>query len=644
MLILKAMDLEALSRWSTSSPLAAGRAAVEEDFSATQRRGLRPDEIRRLEVLGNSAAEWSGVEVPEHFDPERVVGCRFEGRVALSGFAGGASGERGAGSGPAGLYSSLLRDCRVAEGATIARCGRIERAFIGRGAVIEGVGRLGVSSAVSRFGNELELFNKPLYSRALRGVADLPFEWAVRATGPDSQGKRSAEFEEALRAASGAWAQRFESITAYVGPGTTIRATPVVEDAWIGPNVEIDGAGTLRNVTIWGDPHAPTYVGDGAQLRGALIGPGCRVGDQSLVRDSLLVEAVQVGDQAIVKGSLIGPNVRLGECEINDSLLGPFTTALHHGLVISAWWPEGRGNIGYGANVGSNHTGRAPDQEIWPGEGVFFGLGCNIKLPANFRGAPYSLIATGTDTPPQRIAFPFSLISKPATLPDGLSRSLNEIQPGWGLIHNAYGLERQERNQFSRNRARLTALMPGVFRLELSGLLDASRARLVEAARDGVEVYDESRIRGLGGNFLTEDARRRGIEAYAFGLSLIAARSLLRSLDRLDGGEESGELRDLLARGFRSAARTFGITEPEPLIKAALRIEEEWLARVIASKSRDDRRGEMIIDDYAERHVEAARDPLIGEVREDLERRRARVRRDLANLTRAGALPADASA
>jgi hypothetical protein len=320
--------------------------------------------------------------------------------------------------------------------------------------------------------------------------------------------------------------------------------------------------------------------------------------------------------------------------------MGPFTTALHHALVISAWWPEGRGNVGYGANVGSNHTGRAPDQEIWPGEGVFFGLGCNIKLPANFREAPYSLIATGTDTLPQKVAFPFSLISKPATFPEGLPRSLNEIQPGWSLIHNAYGLERQERNQVARNRARLTSLTPGVFRLEWSGLLEAARSRLVEAARDGAAPYDDSRVPGLGRNFMTDEARRRGIEAYAFGLSLIASRALHRAVDRLTAGDSGADALDGLSRALKFASRTIGITEPEALLKALLRIEEEWLARVMASKSRDDRRGESIIDDYAERHVDAPRDPLVREVRDDLERRRSGIRRDRDNLARAGVIPA----
>lgn len=37
--------------------------------------------------------------------------------------------------------------------------------------------------------------------------------------------------------------------------------------------------------------------------------------------------------------------------------------------------PPHTGNVAYGAKVGSNHTGRAADQEAVLGEGVFFGLG-----------------------------------------------------------------------------------------------------------------------------------------------------------------------------------------------------------------------------------------------------------------------------
>ena len=85
------------------------------------------------------------------------------------------------------------------------------------------------------------------------------------------------------------------------------------------------------------------------------------------------------------------------------------------------------------SGVNSNHTSKAPDQEIRPGEGVFFGLGTCIKFPANYQKAAYSVIATGVCALPQKVEFPFALINTPGESITGLSPAINEISPGWLL-------------------------------------------------------------------------------------------------------------------------------------------------------------------------------------------------------------------
>jgi hypothetical protein len=40
----------------------------------------------------------------------------------------------------------------------------------------------------------------------------------------------------------------------------------------------------------------------------------------------------------------------------------PFVGFHHQALLIATIWPSGRGNVSHGASVGSNHTGKAPDQ------------------------------------------------------------------------------------------------------------------------------------------------------------------------------------------------------------------------------------------------------------------------------------------
>src|SRR5262249_14648712 len=119
----------------------------------------------------------------------------------------------------------------------------------------------------------------------------------------------------------------------------------------------------------------------------------------------------------------------LAEGEISSSLIGPLVGFHHQSMLIATFWPTGRGNVGYvyssaqgvlshpfyfrryGANCGSNHTSRVSDQSMWPGEGVFFGLGSSLKFPLNLSRAPYSVIATGVVFGPGRLDFPFSLIT-----------------------------------------------------------------------------------------------------------------------------------------------------------------------------------------------------------------------------------------
>ena len=56
--------------------------------------------------------------------------------------------------------------------------------------------------------------------------------------------------------------------------------------------------------------------------------------------------------------SVLGPDSGVGAGECLHCLVGPFVGFHHQSLLIATIWPLGRGNVGYGANVGSNHTSR----------------------------------------------------------------------------------------------------------------------------------------------------------------------------------------------------------------------------------------------------------------------------------------------
>jgi hypothetical protein len=87
---------------------------------------------------------------------------------------------------------------------------------------------------------------------------------------------------------------------------------------------------------------------------------------------------------------------------------------------------------------------------ICSGEGVFFGLGTNIKFPACYEESPYSIIASGVTTLPQRVRFPFSLIMSPTESIKGLSIAINEIIPAWILYESEFTFFRNENKFISR--------------------------------------------------------------------------------------------------------------------------------------------------------------------------------------------------
>ncbi len=597
------------ARGLESSRLVAEREAVESELNAKSARSLTGEEVDHLVEQGNSARDWRGVKVLEKFSVDSIVGNRFEGTVIL---------------GRSEIFYSTLADCVVGPDCRISHCGRLSRYLVGAGALIENVGRIEMSRETSEFGNDLELFHEELFSRALRTVAELPFGCAAWIGGPEAA--RSRKRADSLRAQINSYALGMKSDRGYLAPGVQILGATAIENCWIGRGVEIIGAGTLRDSTFWTDGGKPTVIRDGAQVRHSLIGPGCMIENLACVENSIFFEEVFAGCQAIVKGSAVGANTRLSASECNDCLLGPFSMAIHHGLILAAWWPEGKGNIAYGSNVGSNHTGRAPDQEIWPGEGLFCGLGCNVKFPSNFREAPYTIIATGLTTLPQKVSFPFSLISAPTQVFRGAPPALNELQPGWGLVRNAYGIERHERNMAKRNRARRMRIETEILRPDILGLCERAMIRLKRAKKQIRPFYTGREIPGLGKNVMTERARAEGLKAYAWGLRIGAARRLLRELEV---EENSANL-----EGLNWCVGILGESAPRLLLDLAMKIHAEWVKLVIESKAVDDRRGIAILDDYEERHLTVERDPLVAEIQAEHRRHRDAMKKYLSVLQR----------
>jgi hypothetical protein len=343
-------------------------------------------------------------------------------------------------------------------------------------------------------------------------------------------------------------------------------------------------------------------IRNGAIIEGSILQEGTTVENQAIVRESLLFEHSHASDHGTVVATLVGPNSGVSKGEATASFLGPFVGFHHQSLLIASYWPRGRGNIGYGANVGSNHTTRLADQECWPGEGQFFGLSCCIKFPANFSEAPYSVVATGVTTLPQKMSFPFSLITEAdAGLPP-ITAGLNCLLPAWNLGENYFALKRNEEKFKARNKATKNHFDLSLFRPEILATMQSALDRLekVEVIQD---VYLESDINGLGKNYLTEKARLKAIETYRFFL----------------------ELADLRRRRNLGSLKRPGLERLQILLPRLQTMAER-------SRGRDFERGCAIIDDYNLTHERPEEDPYLNKLRTELAQEMTEINAGLAAM------------
>lgn len=288
-----------------------------------------------------------------------------------------------------GVYDSHLADVWVLDGACVVRCGLVQNCVVGSKATLLNCGIVGspYDEAPSTFSNGTfvtvgpETGGREVPISAVSNFEDLA-QYCCRGTLP----RTLAASAEASAAAAVAYGKGCASPYTIVAHGAILRGCTRIERCLIGRHVTIESS-VVQDSTVLGHISQPTTVVT-STVEGSVIQSGCAVTQNSIVTNSLMCIGSGVQRHGMLGSSILGSHSFVSEGEVGSSLLGPLVGFHHQALLVAAFWPAGRGNIGYGANVGSNHTGKRNDQEIWPGEGVFYGLGCCIKYPCNMSEAP----------------------------------------------------------------------------------------------------------------------------------------------------------------------------------------------------------------------------------------------------------------
>ena len=575
---------------------------------------LAPAQIRVLEKQGNTAESWKDVWVGTGFDPKRVQRCHFAGPAVLSSFSGMVVVEGVSLS--TGLSHSVLSSCVIGRNALVRNVRLLNRTVVEEGAVLFDVGALTKGKSDS-FANGLELaLAVETGGREVPMFAELTVEgaWVLACS------RANKELLSGYADRLAAYVKEVEAPFNVVGPSAKVLHTPRVMDVFLGDSALVDAAAAVENVTVLSSASETSEISDGAIVKCSILQWSCKVSGGAIVDSSLLTEHSHVERHGKVTHSLLGPNTGVGEGEVTSALVGPFVGFHHQALLIAALWPEGKGNVGYGANIGSNHTAKAPDQEIWPGEGTFFGLGVNIKFPSNLTRSPYTIIASGVSMLPQKVEFPFSLINTPAASIPGISPAYNEIMPAWVLSDNIYMVKRNEGKYQKRNKAKRSRFEFEVFRPEIVDMMLDARERLKKAG--GKELYTSREVEGLGKNTLSEGSRKRAIETYTFYIRYYALQGLKRELAHLVGSRKNGEVSQLLQTRSSNPRweherqilfKEFPGIGMKDLLQNLVEAQQRIASDVQTSKEKDDRRGAEVIEDYDEAHKPAKDDSFVKE-------------------------------
>lgn len=579
-------------------------------------RSLTDEEIQEMEKNGNWAPDWSKIMVSTQFSTHRVYNSVFFGNCVLGAFKSDeVDVDKDAGvSYPAGIYGSCIRNCEIGDDALVMNTGSLSNYVVMNNAIV--FNSASISATESTFGNGEEIgIAIETGGREVLTYAEMTIPVAEAVAGNRADKQLLSDYENFIK-------DYVKAVTCPKGvicEGAIVRNAPKIVNAFVGEGAVIDAPTLVKDVTILSNKDESTEIVDGAYVINSILQWGSEAASMSIVDTSILTEHSHVERHGKVTESILGPNTGVAEGECTASLCGPFVGFHHQSLLIAAYWPEGKGNVGYGANVGSNHTGKAPDQEIWCGEGTFFGLGVNIKMPTDFSKAPYSIIASAVDTLGQKVEMPFSLLNKPAAILEGISPAYNEIMPGWVLSDNIFSVKRNEGKYEKRNKAKRTKFVFEVFRPDIVDLMLEARKRLSDIQEEK-KVYTDRDVKGLGKNYMSERSRKNGIEAYTFYIKYYALKGMTKMISDLLEEGKTEEAKNVLdydcdcerwKHELEQLKSEFDETDVKALLRKYAEMCEKIAQDVEDSKAKDDKRGARVIPDYAEAHEAAAENSFV---------------------------------
>ena len=587
---------------------------------------------------------------------EQISNCRFVGTVVI-GLDRALHDQNEPENLPIGIHNNqMIRDCIFEPGCRVHGNISMSSTYVQSGALVHGCGQIDrtkVDENESRdFASKLEIDVGPEAGGA-RTILSFPELTLVDAGNQMSeQNDQDISRLELYKLAASKASQCPLNV---ICKNAKLTFTSSVINIYQSESSFVEHASEVSNVTML--PHSS--ISSSASATHVQLQWHASISCKAQVSNTLLMEHSAVSTGGTVTSTVMGPDCHTSCGEVHHSLLGPHVNAHHQSLLIACVWLTGRGNVAYGANVGSNHTGRSADQECWAGEGTFWGLSCIIQFPLNLTCCPYSIVAAGVQMRPASSVYclPFSLFLKD-----------NTVLPGWVLQHSPYTLARAELKYATRSKAQRHFFYTqwdiqryGIVQLCLRGRqllheeMDCKGKHFAsysmnissKALQDGMKNYTDFiqrfALSGLWGilqeiseNLTATTGSTANLEDivkshhFQSWLSLCLQNSQANNLDNSAAGslcatlpwkersfENTKELRlfqgKLLFKEFWSDASQSlpSASDIVNWLNLFQQKECEYIQSVIYSKEKDDIRGGKVIPTYLEHHTTAVCDSVI---------------------------------
>ena len=605
-------------------------------FEEKNLRALTAVEITQLKEQRNFCKNWKQIKVTKNFSAENIISSTFLGKATIGDLSGSLMVDGF--EHQCGILNSVLYNVQIGDHCIVGNVQTLSGvALEGECAVVNCLSVTHGNKKNFGVGEELALAIES-GGREIRIFPEINIDVARIICSSRNNKKLLQDYSDLIDE----YARLVYSEWSILSQGAQILNSPKVKNVYLGEYAYIDNALNVENTVMISSREEVSKITNGAFVSNSVVQWGCEITTGSVIENSIFTEYSYAKRQAMVYDSLIGANTSIAEGEVTSSLVGSFVGFHHQALLISAFWPEGKGNISYGANVGSNHTGKEPDQEIWPGEGTFMGLSVVIKFPTDFTQGPYSMISSSVTTLPQKMSFPFSLINIPSHAFPDISPAYNEIQPAWILYDNFFMIQRNENKFKQRNKAKRIDIKYDVIRPSIIDKMIDARNRLMDV-EEMLEVYTDHEIEGLGKNYLLEKNRVKAIDAYTGTIQYYCCRELYRhvlmqidlkvakNMDEVD--YEDGSLEWLHAKSlFASELNIEDLTvaEAKTCLEELIDMVQDIANQIMSAKKRDDVRGRKIIRDYEDSHTSALENKTVKSAFDDVERYRVNIKRVIA--------------